>query len=227
MSDKLTIKAQGQKMDVASNKSDVTAAFVRSIVGAAPFLGPMAAELITAAIPNQKMHRVAVSIKVLEDRITYVEEDIVRDRFKTEEFADLLEDALPQMARALTDERKAYIANLLSTSLTDDTLDHLAKKKLLYILNQLNDAEVILLHFYAIRQSDKEKAERMLEEYPFIQATLRVYEKGEKTEKELMFCEYHGNLIMTSLIMGVSDNEYPSPMGYLLLRYIQPDKVSC
>lgn len=223
MSDKLTIRAHEQKLDIDTNKSDVAAAFVRSIVGVAPLVGPMVAELITATIPNQKMERVALSIKVLEDRLKYVEEDLVSEKFKTVKFADLLEDALPQMARALTDERKAYIANLLSTSIADDTLDHLAKKKLLSILHELNDAEIILLHFYAIRQSDKAKADRMLEEYPFIQAALRVYDKGETTEKELMFREYHGTLIMASLIMGLSDNEYPSPMGYLLLKYIQPD----
>lgn len=226
MSDKLTIKAQDQEVDIGTNKSDVTAAFIRSVVGVAPFVGPMAAELITAAIPNQKIERVALSIKVLEDRLKYVEEDVVREKFQSDRFADLLEDALPQMARALTGERKAYIANLLSTSLTDDTLDHLAQKKLLSMLNDLNDAEIILLHFYSIRRADKMKSDRMLEEYPFIPGALRAFD-SETDERELMFREYRGTLYMASLLMGPPDNEYPSPTGYLLLRYVQPAKVTC
>lgn len=226
MSDKLTIKAQRQEIDLHTNAADLTAAFVRNVVGVAPFVGPMVAELITSTIPNQKMERVVVAIKVLEDRLKYVEEDVVNEKFKSDKFADLLEDALPQMARALTDERRAYIANLLSQSITDDKLDHLAQKKLLSMLNELNDAEIILLHFYAIRRADKPKSEKMIEEYPFIQGALRAFDKDPADEKELMFRGYRGTLFMDSLLMGPPDDEYPSPMGYLLLRYVQPEKVS-
>lgn len=227
MSDKLTIKAENQEFDVSTNKSDVAAAFVSSILGAAPFIGPLAVEVITATIPNQKIERVALAIRVLQDRLKYVEEDVLNEKFKSERFADLLEDALPQMARALTDERRAYLANLLSKSLTDETLDHLGQKKLLSMLNQFNDAEIVLLHFYAVRRGDKEAADKMLEQYPFIRGALRSFEPDHSDEKELMFREYRGTLYMASLLMGGVKEEYPSPMAYLLLKYIQPDRVAC
>jgi len=226
MTEKLTIKAKDQQLDIDTNRADIAAAFIRSIVGVAPIVGPLVAEIITATIPNQKLERIVISIRVLEDRLKYVEEDVIRGKFKTDTFTDLLEDAFPQMARALTDERKGYIANLLANSLTDDTLNHLAQKKLLSLLNELNDAEIILLHFYAVRQADEEKAAAMLKEYPFIQEAI-THKPETRTEEDLMFREYHGTLIMTSLIMGPVEKEHPSPTGYLLLKYIQPDKTSC
>jgi hypothetical protein len=226
MTDKLTIKAGAESLDLRASRADYAAAFVRSVVGVAPVIGPAVAELVTVTIPNQKMERLVISIRVLEDRLKYVEEDLVKQAFQSEEFADLLEDAMPQMARALTDERKAYIANLLSTSITDDALDHIAQKKLLSILNALNDPEIVLLHFYALRRSGDAKSEQMLNEYPFISAALRAFDKDEPDEKEFMFRQYRHTLYTESLIMGPLENEYPSELGYLLLKYVQPGNAS-
>ena len=70
-------------------------------------------------------------LKLLEDKIKYLDRDLIESRFTSEEFADLLEDALPYAARALSEERREYIANLLKNCLTHEELDHAGKKKLL------------------------------------------------------------------------------------------------
>lgn len=73
---------------------------------------------------------------------------MIEQKMKTEEFIDLLEDGLAQAARSLTDERRQYIASLLKNSITTDDLSHIEEKKLLSLLGELNDAEILILKFY-------------------------------------------------------------------------------
>jgi hypothetical protein len=226
-------------VDLETNKSDLAASaakFLGPFIGAltaaglfgpsAPVVGALLGNAISLVIPNKKIDRVIIFLKTLEDRLSYLEEDVVKERVKTEEFLDLLEDGVIQSSRALTPERRAYIANLLSTSLTDETLDHLAQKKLLSILNELNDAEIILLHFYALRHAGDPKAEQMLSDYAFIRSALRAFDKDEPDEKEFMFRQYRHGVYMASLTMGPLEEEYPSDLGYLLLKYVQPGNTS-
>jgi hypothetical protein len=124
MSDKLTIKAKDEEIEIKTNRSDIAAALIRGVVGAAPFVGPIIAETLSATIPNQKTDRIITFVKVLEDKINYLEEDLLNEKFRSEEFADLLEDGLQLASRALSHERKEYIANLLKNGLVNEEQTH-------------------------------------------------------------------------------------------------------
>ena len=220
MDKSLSIKTNGQSIDINTNKSDIAAALARAIIGAAPAIGPLMAEVITNQIPNQKLERVVRFMVVLEDRLGYVEKDVLNQKFLTEEFGDLLEDALPQAARALTEERRQYIANLLTRSLTDDELDHVAQKRLLARLNAVNDAELVLLKFYSLPVGSER--DLMISKYPFIRANLAVQSKNQpNTKEDIMFEEYWGHLVMTSLVFGnQGQEEKPTKLGLVLLNYV-------
>jgi hypothetical protein len=96
MTKTLSIIRPDESGDLESRREDVAAAVVRGIVGAAPFVGPLLSEAITATIPNQKIDRVIAFAKELDDRVRYLESDTVKLRMKEEEFTDLLEDGLIQ-----------------------------------------------------------------------------------------------------------------------------------
>ncbi|WP_211480997.1 hypothetical protein [Alteromonas confluentis] len=59
----------------------------------------------------------------------------------------------------MSEERKEYIASLLKNSLTDDQLKHIEYKKLLSILGELNDLELLLLKAQSIYSGHPEYAE--------------------------------------------------------------------
>jgi hypothetical protein len=141
--------------DLENRQSDVGAAFLKGIVGAAPFVGSMLAEAIGATIPNQKLDRLIAFAKELDDRVKYLEEDTVQLKTQSAEFTDLLEDGLTQASRAMSDERRAYIASLLANSITTDQLTHVEQKKLLSLLGELNDAEILTLKFYSLRFNER------------------------------------------------------------------------
>ena len=67
-----------------------------------------------------------------------------------EKSIDLMEDGFIQAARALSEERIEYIASLLKNSLTDEDLEHIAHKRLLFLLDELNDFELLLLKAYSM-----------------------------------------------------------------------------
>ena len=63
-----------------------------------------------------------------------------------EKSIDLM-DGFLQAARALSEERIEYIASLLKNSLTDEGLEQNAYKRLLFLLGEISDVEVIILKF--------------------------------------------------------------------------------
>ena len=96
-----------RNIDLGTSKQDYIASAARALASTVPggsFLG----ELITLAIPKQRMDRFA---EVLEKVMQDVED--LGERLNDRENRDLFEEAGIQSGRAVTDERKSYIANML------------------------------------------------------------------------------------------------------------------
>ena len=136
-------------MEAGNNKTDIAVSISKGIAGALPFIGPMIAEVIGTLIPSQRIDRLEAFLKVLDEKVEHLGRDRVREAFADPQFVDLLEDGMYQAARALSHERLEYIASLLKNSITDEELEHLEAKKLLSLLGEMNDAEVVILRAYA------------------------------------------------------------------------------
>jgi len=155
MTKALSIIKTDESGDLETKREDVAAAVVRGILGAAPVVGPMLSEAITATIPNQKIDRIIAFAKELDDRVRYLEGDTFKLKVKDEEFTDLLDDAFLQASRAISPERRGYLAALLVNSITNEQLSHIEEKKLLSLLGELNDAEILTLKFYSLRSNER------------------------------------------------------------------------
>ena len=99
-------------------KVDYVLSAAKAALSCIPFAGSLLTELAGTIIPNQRIDRIANFAKSLETRISRIEQDFVNNQLKDESFTDLLEEGLRQAARSLTDERREYIAALISNSLT-------------------------------------------------------------------------------------------------------------
>lgn len=131
-------------------RQDHLVAVARGLSGVVPGIGPIAAEVIGHVIPHQRLDRVASVVRLLGEKVKDLDQAVLQDRMRTERFVDLLEDGIHQSARALTEERREHIATLLKNSLASDDLEHLHEKKLLWLLGQLDDAELIMLRSYGL-----------------------------------------------------------------------------
>lgn len=88
-----------EEISLRTNSSDIKAALLKGVGGAAPILGPMISEALAAVIPNQKVSRVIAFVEVLEIKLKHLQEDFLKQKMMTEEVTDLLEDALNQASR--------------------------------------------------------------------------------------------------------------------------------
>lgn len=243
----ISILDTNQEISLKTSKEDMMALLAKSIFSLVPFGAPIG-EAITAVIPDQKLERVINFVQVLNYKITNAERKIEEHELKTEEFTDLLEDALGQASRSLSDERREYIASLLKNSLTKDKLSHVEEKRLLSLLNELNDAEIIWLKSYSLNKSiGSQEYGEFFEVHKDILEPVRILYGGgpgsipqELFDKEAIQNSYQNNLVNLRLISesfkSVANGEVPefdgetgkmkvrgyycSSLGELLLRYI-------
>ena len=73
-----------------------------------------------------------------------------------------MEDGFFQAVRALSEERIDYIASLIKNSLTDADLEEIAYKRLLSLLSELDDLDVLILksYFGSIKQQQEFKVKQ-------------------------------------------------------------------
>lgn len=149
MVEKLSI-IDDEEINLRTNTADIKATLIRGVVGAAPLVGPIISEALVSFIPNQKINRVIVFIECLDIKLRHLEADVLKQKMLTEEFTDLFEDAANQATRAISNDRREYLASLLKNGITGDALTHIDKKKMLSILGELNDAEVLILKCHTL-----------------------------------------------------------------------------
>lgn len=137
-------------MIINNNKTDYLVSAAKGMLGAAPYVGPIITELIGNIIPNQRIDRISKFIQLLDERIKNIEKPTIEQRLSDTDFVDLFEDSFFAAAKSLTDERRSYIASLLTNSLSSKDIAVSKAKILLHLLNELSDPEIILLQFYAI-----------------------------------------------------------------------------
>jgi len=231
-------------MDIDVKKKDVVASVLKGYLSGLPILGPMIAEMIDDLIPNQRIDRIAALLKALESKIDPEEKAKVEARMLEEKSIDLMEDGFLQAARALSEERIAHIASLLKNSLTDEDLEQNAYKRLLFILSEINDIEVLLLKYYT-EITTIGRAEEFQSKYPGILTDYLYRGTSQKEVDKQAICEvYTINLSRLGLIKNIFDRPwkdelpefdektgmmksisyYITDLGRLLLRSIDQDE---
>lgn len=137
-------------------KTDLGVALGKGIVGGIPIVGPLIAEIVGHVIPNQRIDRLEKFLRILDEKVKDVDSDRLRRRFDEEQFVDLLEDGMLHASRALTENRREYIASVIEGGIKDEELEAEKKKILLRLLSELNDTEVIMLQSYGVHPEHRD-----------------------------------------------------------------------
>jgi len=141
---------------MSTNKSDIAAIIGKGLVGAIPVLSPLAAKIVGSVIPNQRMDRIESLLKRLEAKLGATDISSLKTKIMHPEYIDLIEDGSIQASRALTPERRDCIASLLKNSLSEEQVKYVEHKKLLLILGDLNDIELLQLKSYSLYQGTEQ-----------------------------------------------------------------------
>lgn len=138
---------------LGAGASDRLAAVLRGAAGAVPMVGSALAEIVTEIVPNQRLDRIESYLKLLNVELSA--RQVAADKMKQPENVDLIEDGAYQAARTLTDDRKQYIARVVAAGISADERDKINEKRILGLLGELDDEEVLVLDAYASRDRDK------------------------------------------------------------------------
>lgn len=132
---------------VNTETRDHLVAVLKGALSEVPLLGGIFSELLGSTFPRQRLDRVAHFVALLEAKLSSMHLDLLDMVASNEELAGLLEDGLRQAACSSSDERRVYLAELVSRSITSQEQQHSESRHLLRILGQLSDIEVLWLHY--------------------------------------------------------------------------------
>lgn len=133
---------------LGNNNIDHTVLGVKIGANLIPLVGGAVAEIIGQLIPGQRLDRIQRYVELLNNSIESLPEKTVKKLLENELFISLVEDSFYQASRALTDERRTYILNIVQNGMTTDELKINDSKYLLRLLSEINDVEVIWLRYY-------------------------------------------------------------------------------
>ena len=131
-----------------TNRIDGLTSLAKGVIGAAPYVGPILAEIVGHVIPKQRIDRITEFVQMLDERLKGLEREQIDARMQLTENVDLLEDAFTQAARATSAERIEYIANVVAHGVSVEEMNHAETKRMLWLLGQLNDSEIVFLRSY-------------------------------------------------------------------------------
>ena len=207
-------------MERGNTKRDMAVSLTKGVIGALPYVGPLVAEVVGTLIPNQRLERIEDFLKILEEKIVAAEKEKIQARFKSEEFIDLFEDSIQQAARALSDERKQYLASLVKNSLTSEKIKYIKMKRLLSLLNNLNDFEILYLSYKSLSVREGHEFYAKHKEL-FTVPSPHTMSPDEEFEKLAIYESHENNLLNLGLL---KPDMKASMLGRMLLQVIDLEK---
>ncbi|MDE0689681.1 MAG: hypothetical protein OXI61_16045 [Candidatus Poribacteria bacterium] len=178
---------------------DIAVILGKTALGSIPAVGPLVAEIIGNLIPDLRFKRIFSLLEALEAKIDPEEKEKIEAKMLEEKSIDLMEDGFLQAARALSEERIDYIASLLKNGLTDEDLEHIAYKKLLSILGEINDIEVLILKSHSmtlIKAQEFRTTHNNILNRPIVS----LYAPQDELDKATIYETYEINLARLDLI---------------------------
>lgn len=172
------------KISLEEDSADLVASIAKAAAGSLPIpvVNSFLAEIVGNAIPNQRMDRFAKYLEVLSNQLNEVNGDLKSSLLSNYNFISLIEESSIQAVRAITDERRNYIANVVIEGIKADQIEFAEAKHVLQLLSQINDVEIIILgSFLHITYNGGPKYR---EKYPEIFKYDTIMSRKEEDEKE-------------------------------------------
>ena len=129
-----------------------------------PYIGGLIVEVINVTIPDKRLKRIDKLLNKLSLRVSDIEDEQLKQKFNSDDFTDIFEEVLAQSIKAHSDQRLEYLASILEDGIRQEQIEFLQVKRLLEILDEINDVEVILLQSYEEKNQSNIFGRKNLEE---------------------------------------------------------------
>lgn len=129
------------------NAADRLVTIAKALAGIIPYVGSPISEIVSVAIPKQRMGRVVDFVKKLDGQVAELERELLKLK-ESERFCEFFYEILRQVAYSTSENRITYLVSLVERSLSDDEVKLIEARQLLALLGELNDLEVLWLKYY-------------------------------------------------------------------------------
>lgn len=186
--------------ELGARPADYLASILRGGAGVIPFVGSALAELLGIVIPNQRLDRAERYIQLLAEELSAIASraPLSEEVIASEGSANLVEEGMAHALRATSDDRLRYIAKIVAEGLGTAELEAVLRIRLLRLLSELDDGELLLL--YAIDQNEPALLER------FRPRQLGFEPTGEQMTKEYLLRAGRAKLVRMQLIDECQDH---------------------
>lgn len=215
---------------------DRMAGLVKALMQIVPGFGSVAAEIFGLVIPNQRIDRIEAFLLDLARRLP-PDEDNLRTMLTEPEDVDLFEEGVIHAGRALSQERKEYIASIVETGITGDQATKIRSKRMLRLLELLDDEQIILLaghQFEIARTLEFSNRHGNVKAGPFVSLGAPKRDKDAMLSRKLALHQLTQLGLLEETIIFEGDGKTPrlaggrpdvrghdiTPMGTLLLEAI-------
>ncbi len=134
--------------ELGNKRADYIAGTLKGLAGAVPIAGSALSELITHIIPGQREDRLEKYLHYLAARLDDLSKEVLNRSLNTPEDIYLFEEGAFQAVRALSDDRIERISEVVSQGIHGSTKDAIDAKRVLELLRNLDDDQIIVLSAY-------------------------------------------------------------------------------
>lgn len=186
------------------NKTDKLVKTINATFGEIPIIGGALVELLSSVIPNQRIDRMVEFIKILNEKLTSQEQELLKSQILDENFNGLLQDVIDSTIKTIGKERKNHFAKIVQSGLTSNKEELIELRLITRILKEINDIEMIILKYHSIRTSNESSI--------FLQKNRNILESerlfvGASKEQEKQHFMYKGYLYHL-VSLGLLDVNY-------------------
>jgi len=180
---------------------DADTALLKGAIGSIPIVGSILSELVGLIIPDQRIDRLEDFVRRLAERLDSLDPEALREQFRNPESVDLFEEGAVQSVRAVSEERREYIASIVSEGLSGDAKDRIQAKRLLRLLSRIDDDQIIILASY-LRQNAHD--DEFFERHKAVLHPVSAYLGADQDEidAEAMFQLARAELVQLGVLRG-------------------------
>jgi len=213
--------------DLDTNIRDRLVSVAQGVSGACPLIGPIISEAIGQLIPNQRLDRVVSFLKTLEEDFAQVQSrlDWIERNSATPEGLDILEEGMLQAARSVSKDRQKWLAAIVGSSLSSESLKYNESRKLLNLYRELADPELIWLIYISGPQAYSSSYHKELSDQyrDILNPASRGYGMSQEEADRSALQDGYKNTLLRLGLATLKQNGQAleiSPLGRLLVRYI-------
>ncbi len=150
--------------DIKQKGKDTFLGFAKAGINLIPLAGTFIAETVSNIIPNQRLDRVCKYLEIISKKISELSESekVFRQLMDDKNILFLFEKSIKYSSETINENKYDYYAEFIISSVNDKTTEQMQKERMLDILSELNEIEIILLIYYSLSMmtlAEKEKNE--------------------------------------------------------------------